>query len=196
MSDRYHLPCRPHVLIASVVFVLALITVASTSWARPTFFSNVCAACHTDDTPTCNACHEHRGTVTASADQAEYAPGELVTVTMNGGWESGWIRGLLYDQDDNEVDRATGPTGTGNDGQGNGVTFPVTLQAAAPMTPGQYTWQAAWFGSINNTGATHGEYRRPVTITVVDDQADVGDEDVPGGQNRYVGWGELKREYR
>ncbi|MEZ4650834.1 MAG: hypothetical protein R3E97_19030 [Candidatus Eisenbacteria bacterium] len=196
MFDRHQLSGRPRFLIASTFLILASITLVSTSWARPTFFNNVCATCHTDDTPTCNACHEHRGTVTAVADQAEYAPGELVTITMNGGWESGWIRGLLYDQDDNEVDRATGPTGTGNDGQGTGVTFPVTLQAPAPMAAGQYTWQAAWFGSLNNTGATHGEYRRPVTITVVQDNSDAGDEENPAPGDRNVSWGELKRDYR
>lgn len=186
-------------LLASIpvlIPALALLLGASSAgWARPTFFTNTCSSCHSDDTPTCNACHEHRGSVTAVADHAEYGPGELVTITLDGGWEMGWIRGLLYDQNNAEVDRATGPTGTGDDGLGNPVTFPVTLQAPAPANPGQYTWQAAWYGSTNNS-TTHGELRRPVTIKVVQDPADVGEEPEDPPQERILGWGLLKREYR
>jgi hypothetical protein len=134
------------------------------SQAEPSFFTGDCASCHSDDTPTCNGCHRHRSTLHATADQATYTPGDLVTVTLTGGSEHGWIRGLLYDQNGVQVDVQTGPTNTGDDGLGNPVAFPVTLQAAAPGTPGDYTWQAAWFG--NNNGAGHEETRTAVAINV------------------------------
>lgn len=182
--------------VAGWILGIALLLSAPDAQARSTFFTNACATCHTDDTPTCNACHHHRGSLSATADMAEYEPGTLVTITLNGGEESGWIRGLLYDELGNEVDRATGPTGTGNNGQGSGVTFPVTLQANAPATPGQYVWQAAWFGSTNDTGANHGESRRSVTIVVSEGTTGVGDEGAGDFVIEEESWGELKHLYR
>ena len=134
------------------------------SEAEPAFFTADCAGCHSNDTPTCNGCHQHRGTLHATADLSSYTPGDLVTVTLAGGSEHGWVRGLLYDQNGAQIAIATGATGTGDDGLSNPVTFPVTLQAPAPGTPGDYTWQAAWYG--NNNGAGHEETRTPVAINV------------------------------
>jgi hypothetical protein len=85
---------------------------------------------------------------------------------LTGGSQSGWIRGLLYDEEDIEIDRATGPTGTGDDSMGNPVTFPVELQGIAPLLPGDYDWEAAWYG--NNNGNGHYEIRRTVTVHVQD----------------------------
>jgi hypothetical protein len=96
----------------------------------------------------------------------EYQPGEAVTVTLTGGGLGGWLRGLLYDHHNIELDRATGPTGTGDDGLGNPVTYPVSLQATAPMEAGDYVWEAAWYGG-NSSGTGHLEVRAPVTIRVV-----------------------------
>jgi len=147
-------------------------------------------SCHSDDTPSCDGCHEHHGNVTALVDQAEYEPGAIVTVTLDGGSRGGWVRGVLYDHDGTEVARATGPTGTGDDGAGDAVTFPVTLQAAAPAEPGQYTWEAAWFGSVTSGGGNHTEDGDLVTITVASASA-VPDEDEP-----VATWGRIKALYR
>jgi hypothetical protein len=149
-----------------VVALLAGLSVARTE-AYSSYFTTDCAGCHShsNDTATCNGCHEHRGTLHATADQATYDPGATVTVTLTGGSQHGWIRGLLYDQNNHQIAIATGPTGTGDDGLGNPVVFPVRLQAPAPLAEGDYTWQAAWFG--NNNGSGHVENRTPVTIHVV-----------------------------
>ena len=139
--------------------------VASMAFAYPSLWTSRCAGCHADDTPSCNGCHTHHDNVTAVADQSSYAPGAPVSITINGGSEYGWIRGLLYDADGEEVDRASGPTDTGDDGLGNPVTFPVTLSAAAPSVPGTYTWQAGWYGGASN-GGSHLEDLKSVTILV------------------------------
>jgi len=125
----------------------------------------------------------------------EYLPGEAVTITLNGGQEFGWIRALLYDDANTEVDRASGPTGTGDDGAGNAVTFPVSLQGTAPTEPGDYTWQAAWYGNSNNGGSAHGEVRTSVMITVIPDVVGVpGEDSVPGEAE--TSWGQVKSFYR
>jgi hypothetical protein len=153
-----------------LVLGLGLLLLAASSVFRAQavedFFTNRCASCHSDDTPTCNGCHQHRGTLVAAADQTEYRPGDPITVTLYGGQEHGWVRGLLYDHNNQEVDRATGPSGQGDDGLGSPVTFPVQLHATAPSTLGDLAWNAAWFGG-NIQGTDHLEIRAPVTIHVV-----------------------------
>jgi hypothetical protein len=165
----------------SLFFVLGVAAVAlrvGGAGAFPSEFNNcTLSGCHTNDSATCNGCHHHRGSLTATRDQSQYFPGQTVTVTLNGGTQSGWIRGLLYDADNVEIARRSGPTGTGDDGGTNDVVFPVQLQAPAPPTPGTYVWQAAWFGNWNDGGSVHQEQRVNVTITVVADQSDVTGED-------------------
>jgi len=151
------------ILLAVALLISILVPRAG---AYSNYFTNQCASCHDDDTVTCNGCHAHRGTIHASAGASTYDPGATVTVTLTGGGKWGWIRGLLYDQNGTQVDIATGPTGTGDDGLGDPVVFPVTLQAPAPDAPGDYTWQAAFYGAYS--GSNHGELRTPVTIHVVD----------------------------
>jgi hypothetical protein len=116
----------------------------------------------------------------------EYSPGDPVIVTLRGGGRGGWIRGLLYDETNTEIFRATGPTGTGDDGQPGAVTFPVQLQGTAPMQPGEYTWEAAWYGNPNDGGPMHGEERTPVTFRVTGQTA-VGDQQ-PGVLAKSWGW--------
>jgi hypothetical protein len=135
--------------------------------AYPSLYTARCATCHTDDTPSCDGCHEHRGNLSASTDQPTYDPGSIINVTLNGGSRGGWVRGLLYDQAGTEIDQQGGPTGTGDDGAGSAVTFPVSLQATAPTTPGEYTWSVAWFGAPNSGGGSHIENSVPVTFTVM-----------------------------
>ncbi len=123
-------------------------------------------------------------------DQGAYDPGSIVTVTLNGGSRGGWVRGLLYDQEGTEVARATGPTGTGDNGLGNPVTFPVTMQANAPATPGQYTWSAAWFGAPNSGGGAHTEDSVSVTVNVEAASA------VPDEPQAFSSWDSIKALYR
>jgi hypothetical protein len=140
--------------------------------AKPQYFNDKCSLCHSDDNETCNGCHFHGAQgLTATTDKTEYTPGELVTVTFEGGGRDGWFRALLYDQGGFEIDRKTGPTGTGDDRSPSPVEFPVTLTAHAPEAAGQHTWQAAWWGSPfssdNETVFPHGpEVRTQVVFTV------------------------------
>ena len=155
-----------------VCAVLVAIASVRPAGAFPTEF-NGCAisGCHNNDSATCNGCHHHRGSLSATRDQSQYYPGQVVTVTLNGGSQSGWVRGLLYDENNIEIARRTGPTGTGDDGGSGDVVFPVQMQAPAPATPGTYVWKAAWFGNWNDGGSFHNEQRVNVTITVVADPA-------------------------
>ena len=135
--------------------------------AHPSLFSSRCASCHSNDTQTCTGCHHHQGTLTATANQRNYHPGDPVVVTLGGGSKGGWIRALLYNSSNAEIDRRSGPTGDGDNSKPNSVTLPVQLHGTAPAQPGTYTWQAAWFGNPNDGGSAHGENRKPVTIQVV-----------------------------
>jgi hypothetical protein len=115
------------------------------------------AGCHPASPTTCNGCHHHgKVNLAATTDKLTYSPGETVTVTFSGGSQSGWIRAYLYDNNGTQVDISTGPSG-----MGGGPGFPVTLTGPAPATPGTYTFTAAWFGNLydtgNTTNANHGQ---------------------------------------
>ena len=185
---------RSGLKLLSVALFLTLLggLAASSAQAHPSFFASRCASCHSNDTATCNGCHHHRGTLTATPNKTEYQPGEVVVVTLNGGTQSGWIRGLLYDASNQEIDRRSGPTGMGDDGQGSPVTFPVTLTSTAPTTPGTYTWNAAWFGNPNDSGSQHGETRRSFSVVVAQPTAGVEDPPPPVRQGS---WGRVKALY-
>ncbi len=167
-----------NLLWVGILVIAIMITLGALDQPQATsnLFYSRCDTCHDDDTPTCAGCHYHRGSLTATADHAIYRPNQLVTITLGHvGSYSGWIRGLLYDHTGAMVDLATGPTGTGDDGLGNPVTFPVTLQANAPAEQGDYTWEAAWFGG-NTLGTDHLEVRKAVTFSV---EIDLGVEEWP-----------------
>ncbi len=121
-----------------------------------------CTDCHLSSPTTCNGCHGH-GTHPSSAkssinvagvtNKTSYAPGETVSVTLTGGYKSGWVRVVLYDQNSVEVARSSG----NDSGQGSSATYPATLSAPAPSTPGTYTWKAGWYGNVyDKSGATFG----------------------------------------
>ena len=169
---RWNRPFR----IASFA-ALALGLSVCVAQAFPSYWNSYCAGCHTDDSPSCNGCHQHRGSLSATKDKTQYDPGELVTITLNGGSQYGWVRGLLYDQDNVEIARRSGPSGTGDDGGAGDVVFPVVMQAPAPAAPGTYAWKAAWFGHPNNGGSAHEEQRVTVNITVVQNPADAPEHD-------------------
>jgi hypothetical protein len=130
--------------------------------AESDFFAQNCAACHNNDTVSCNACHAHGVwqdsrrqvmNLTATTDLDQYQLGQTVTVTFSGGYRDGWIRAILYDHTDTEIDRVTGPTGTGDDGTPSpSLEFPVFLSAPVPSEPGFYTWSVSWFGSPYDEG--------------------------------------------
>lgn len=180
------MPRRTYAKVLSPIAMILLS--ASMAWAYPSLFTNYCVSCHADDTPTCNGCHMHRGSLSANPDQGSYLPGEDVGITFNGGSQYGWIRARLYDQNDIIVDLATGPSGTGDDGLGGAVTFPVQLQAPAPTEPGTYVWEAAWYG--NNNGGGHIERRTPVTIVV-----ESGGTGIPDMDWENASWQSIKALY-
>jgi hypothetical protein len=153
--------------LLSLLLVAMLLTLAVTVGAYPSLFDARCSGCHSDDNATCNGCHFHRGSLNAVAGADAYAPGDPLSVTLTGGSQSGWIRALLYDEAGLVQALVAGPSGTGDDGAGDPVTFPVVLEATAPLATGDYTWEAAWFGG-NTSGSGHSEVRTPVTILVDD----------------------------
>lgn len=159
---RYVLPMILSVLVEGLIpGRLAL--------AHPTYFDTKCAACHWNDTRTCNGCHHHGLPRVVFLDRDKYEPGSTVTVTLGGPVRSGWSRALLYNEKDEEVDRITGPVGMGDDSTTPAERFqyPFTLKGRAPMNPGFYKWQAAWWGSpydVNNpTVFPHGPEVRIAT---------------------------------
>lgn len=132
--------------------------------AQPTYFtSRGCAVCHAPPViATCNGCHSH-GThpnfaknainVAGTTNKSSYAPGETVTVTITGGYYTGWFRAVLYDQNMVELARSTG----NDSGMGGSAIYPATLSAPAPATPGTFSWKVAWYGNLYDAiGATFG----------------------------------------
>jgi hypothetical protein len=137
-------------LLVASLFVLPIL--ANNAFSQSGFYtSQGCDGCHTATT-TCNGCHAH-GThpnksmnsinVAGATNKASYAPGETVTVTITGGYRNGWIRAVLRDQNNVELARTSGP----DSGIGSSGTYPVTLSAPAPATPGTYTWKVGWYGN-------------------------------------------------
>src|SRR5512147_1833218 len=81
-----------------------------------------CATCHSTTVKTCNGCHAHGVhssnakddiNVTGVTDKTTYAPGETVSVTITGGYRTGWIRAILYDETMTELARSSCPGGQG-----------------------------------------------------------------------------------
>jgi hypothetical protein len=149
------------------LFTTALLFAGSSALATPGRWDSQCAGCHSNDSPTCDGCHEHGNrNLQANAAQGSYAPGELIEITLSGGTRGGWVRSILYDDSNLEVDRTEGPSGTGDNG-GFPLELPATLYTEAPAMPGSYTLDAAYYGNSNGNG--HNEVRRPVTIMVAGD---------------------------
>jgi hypothetical protein len=138
-------------LVASFFALPFLIT---NSFSQSGYYTSAgCNNCHPASPSTCNGCHGH-GTHSSSAksdinvagatNKASYAPGETVSVTITGGYKSGWFRAVLYNQNSVEIARSTG----NDSGMGSSTIYPATLSAPAPLTPGNYTWKVAWYGNI------------------------------------------------
>lgn len=119
------------------------------------FYTSYCQGCH-GSTSTCDGCHAHGVhssdakddiNITGETNKASYAPGETVSVTINGGYRRGWVRAILYDQNMVELKRSTGTVAGGATAPCCGSGYPITLTAAAPTAPGNYTWNVAWYGN-------------------------------------------------
>jgi hypothetical protein len=150
------------------VFVFFAVTLAAFQFwgvevrAQSSYFTSMgCAGCHTP-TATCNGCHAH-GTHASSAktginitgvtNKTVYASGETVSVTIAGGYRTGWVRAVLLDQNQVELARSGG----NDSGMGSSTTFPAVLTAPAPVAPGTYSWKVAWYGNAyDKSGATFG----------------------------------------
>lgn len=151
----------PFLNAAFAVFVLTWSGVAT---ASQQYYTSNCATCHAASPVTCNGCHAH-GThansskstinIAGALNKSSFAPGETVTVTMTGGYRTGWLRGFLLDQNLNELARSTCPGGFGNC---TTSVYPITLTATAPSAPGTYSWAIAWYGSdsVKASGASYG----------------------------------------
>src|SRR3990172_2911912 len=136
-------------LLAVCIFICAFIFL---SWrggppaadARSNFYTDAgCQTCH-GATSTCNGCHSH-GThadrnknninISGVTNKTSYAAGETMSVTISGGYKTGWARAILYNQSMQEVARSTGKA------------FPVTLTASAPAAEGTYKFSVSWYGN-------------------------------------------------
>ncbi|KAB0670439.1 DUF5011 domain-containing protein [Oryzomonas sagensis] len=152
------------IVAATLLSFFAIVVIMAHLWgsealAQSSYFtSQGCSGCHSSPVvATCNGCHAH-GTHPSSAkssinvagttNKSSYAPGELVTVTITGGYRTGWFRAVLYDQNSVELTRSTG----NDSGMGNSATYPATLSAPAPATPGTYTWKVGWYGNQYDAG--------------------------------------------
>jgi len=147
----------------------ALLVSYSGAFAYSSYFGSMCAACHYDDSITCNGCHRHGNrNLNVTTDQTTYDPGEKIVVTFSGGGQYGWVRGMLKDDEGIELDRKTGPTFSGNDG-GSSIQFPMTMTGFAPGTAGTYYWKAYYYGS--GSGGSHTDSYKTFAVTVAGDAA-------------------------
>jgi len=153
---------------ARFAFALALVVAAllgfqlkgTQALAQSSYFTSAgCVDCHAAPVvATCNGCHAH-GThasssksginVTGTTSKTSYAPGETVSVTIAGGYRTGWLRAVLYNQNTVELARSNGSAS----GMGSATTFPATLSAPAPTAPGTYAWKVAWYGNQYDAGS-------------------------------------------
>jgi uncharacterized repeat protein (TIGR01451 family) len=147
-------------LFLSAIFLILIGAVPSGASAQESYFEGQgCTGCHQDDDVSCNACHAH-GThsgsaksdinITATTNKTVFSRGEEMSVTINGGYRTGWIRATLYDDQGNALGRSSGPCNNMalvDHGCGGGEGYPVVLTAPAPTIEGVYQYQASWYGS-------------------------------------------------
>ena len=139
------------ILLRTAAVAIALL-LGSTASAYSSYYGTSCQSCH-GAVSTCAGCHAHGVhsssakadiNLTGTTDKTSYTAGEAVIVTIDGGYRSGWVRAILFDQSGAELIRSTGD-------------FPITLSAPAPSVGGTYTWQVAWYGNdYDAAGASFG----------------------------------------
>ncbi len=145
-----------------VVCLLAIVMTRAN--AINAYYDQKCASCHGDDSVTCNGCHQHGGYgLDPQPDKPEYAPGDKVRISFDGGRKYGWGRGRLEDAGGTEISRRTGPTFSGDDGIAP-VEFPMELIGRAPGEAGEHRWSSRYFGNDNGWG--HGEIEVETLIRV------------------------------
>ena len=134
---------------------VSLISLVPKADAFSSLYDANCTGCH-GTTVTCNGCHAHGVhssstksdlNLTGTTNKMTYAPSETVSVTINGGYRTGWIRAILYDQNMVELARSTGTVPAGAIAPCCGPGYPITLTAPAPTAAGTYTWNVAWYGN-------------------------------------------------
>jgi uncharacterized protein (TIGR03382 family) len=163
---------RKSLLVLGLSSLVAVVLAApAPARAMSTYYvDKSCSACHGATPTTCNGCHHHGGSPSISGAQPTYQPGATISITVNGGSQSGWVRGAILDAN-NAILATTTKT-----------AYPVTVTATAPTTPGTYTWKGAWYGNGYDSGgvigggsatfvrdpnnANHGFEPRPFTFTV------------------------------
>ena len=161
------------VIVCAFMFV-SWISGTPTADARSNFYTDAgCQACH-GSTSTCNGCHSH-GThsssgktdvnITGTTSKTTYAPGETVSVTINGGYKTGWVRAILYDQTMKQVAISKGTIASGASAPSNGPAFPITLSAPAPATAGTYKWNVSWYGNKNDASGAYFQTACSSTVT-------------------------------
>jgi chitodextrinase len=155
----------------------AILACGALSWplqarARSSYYGSRCASCHGSSPTTCVGCHFHLGTLGASTDRTSYAPGSTVTVTITGGNQPGWVRGVVLDSSGRELARSP-----------NDATFPIRITLAAPIVSGTHNWTA---GVYVNGGTTadpantgHGTTRRALPAFTVTAAADTSAPSAP-----------------
>lgn len=155
--------------VLPVLFIMmGVVVIGVNAQAQSNYFSaRGCTDCHsTPVAATCAGCHHHSGSLSAALNKTTaYAPGETVTVTLSAsGARTGWVGVRLYDQTGAEIARSTGT----QSGMGGSATLPAALSAAAPATPGAYTWRIAYFGNEDGTGTgdVHSEKSVNISFTV------------------------------
>jgi len=163
-------------VIRSFFFMLLVSMVtAPDSDAKSSFWTGRgCVDCHGGVPVSCDGCHKHGNkNLVAATDYDTYLSGDTVNVTLEGGSKGGWVRAILYDENDNEI--AISSAGTGG-----GEPFPITLSVPAPP-PGIYIYSAAYFG--NNNGSGHAEKAVPTNSFEVAAATVCGDGVVEGAED-------------
>jgi hypothetical protein len=157
--DTMQLPRTVPMCMTFIIALAIMLLFVSGAWASSSYFtSQGCTGCHSAPVAaSCNACHAH-GThansaknsvnVVGTTNKSSYAPGETVTVTISGGYRTGWFRAVLYDQNTVELARSS----SNDSGMGSSAIFPAILSAPAPTVPGSYSWKVAWYGNQYDAG--------------------------------------------
>jgi len=170
--DKHKVKSRLTIL-AFGVFGLFIAWMSDASAFESFFSSEGCdaAGCHDGvaptTIPTCNGCHAH-GThsnsakdnlnFTAITDATAYNVGDTITIDIDGGYRTDWVRVTVYDGSGNVVAQSKGTcdstTSSGN-ACSNGDSMSISLTATANTT-GTQMWTAAWYGNSNDIGSSSG----------------------------------------
>jgi len=165
--------CAGFTIVCALLVALIGIYWTPNADASSSYYTSNCQSCH-GAVSTCNGCHSH-GTHASSAktgvnitgvtNKTAYAPGETVSVVINGGYRTGWVRAYLYDQTMKQLAISTGTIASGATAPSNGPAFPITLTAPAPSAAGTYTWSVSWYG--NKYDATGAYFQTACSSTVL-----------------------------